>query len=353
MPCLGCSSMLTYFKMRGSMGVLWFVAEVMLILACSRRSQELTRSKSSLPRRGDRVLVESNAAQFYEARVISEASPNLRVQAVPSGDAALVQTADVYRLPTKISQLAAQTFAICNVERQRWVACRIVNPRPEGTTARDINENSYDLTWAQVVEANPLTELNLKRLFDKAREQHDFDHDMAKAGPPRTVPGWQPTTGGSVLAKVDGKWWSAVVVSSKRGKIRISTMGTDRSLEVERSDIAPEPPYPMDVSQKSHFALLRPTSVSQAWVPVRLISFDALVGGGARHPCGTYVLWRIASNSNRVSATPGATFIDIESKTITRTIYRIARWPEDDTRGACRPWAHKFRHGPCRCAARH
>jgi len=91
-----------------------------------------------------------------------------------------------------------------------------------------------------------------------------------------------------VLAKVDGKWWSAVVVSSKRGKIRISTMGTDRSLEVERSDIAPEPPYPMDVSQKSHFALLRPTSVSQAWVPVRLISFDALdamvedVGRGRR-----------------------------------------------------------------------
>lgn len=256
--------------------------------ACSHRSHESNQSSSALPRRGDRVLVESNAAQFYEARVISDSAPKLRVQAVPSGDTALVRASDIYRLPATGSTLAAQSLAICNIDGERWVGCRIANTGHLGALVHDVNEKAYDIPWSQVVSPNPMTEMNLKRLFDKAGEQHDFDHEMAKAGPPRLVAGWQPSAGRNILVKLDGKWWLAVVMTSKHGKFRVKLAGTDRSAEVERTDVAPEPPYPMDVSQKSRQALLRPVSVNQPWTPVRLISFDALealvedVGRGRR-----------------------------------------------------------------------
>ncbi len=254
----------------------WIVAQLALALACSHRSQNSADSRSLLPKRGDRVLVESSAAQFYEARVITEATPQLRVQAMPSGDTALVQAADTYRLPTQPVQLAPQSLAVCNVNRGRWIGCRIASPKPSGARAFDADGNSYDIAWSQIVSPNPLTELNLRRLFDKAGERHDFDRDMAKAGPPRPVPGWQPIAGRSVLARMDGKWWLSFVVSSKHGMIRVRLAGVDRTIEVNRSDIAPEPPYPMDVLQKSHLALLRPASVGQAWSSVKLISIDPL-----------------------------------------------------------------------------
>jgi hypothetical protein len=254
----------------------WIVAQLALVFACSHRSQNSSDSGSLLPKRGDRVLVESNAAQFYEARVITEATQQLRVQAMPSGDTALVQAADTYRLPTQPVQLAPQSLAICNVDRGRWIGCRIASTQPGGARAYDADGNSYDIAWSQIVLPNPLTELNLRRLFDKAGERHDFDRDMAKAGPPYPVPGWQPIGGRSVLARIDGKWWLSVVVSSKHGMIRVRLAGVDRTIEVDRSDIAPEPPYPMDVLQKSHLALLRPAGVGQAWSSVRLVSIDQL-----------------------------------------------------------------------------
>ena len=271
-----------------SKGSSYVAAHLALACACSHRPHESAQSTSTSPRRGDRVLVESNAAQFYEARVISESAEKLRVQAVPSGDTALVQASDTYRLPAKASSLAVQALAICNVDGVRWIACRIANPSAGGTIVNDVNEKAYDISWSQVVAPNPMTELNLKRLFDKAGELHDFEHEMAKAGPPRSVPGWQPMAGRNVLANLDGQWWLAVVVSSKHGKFRIRLAGTDRSADVEKGNMVPEPPYPMDVSQKSRQALLRPASVGQPWGTVRLVSFDALeavvedVGRGRR-----------------------------------------------------------------------
>ena len=263
-------------RMGLSKGIPNIIAQLALVYACSHRSHESNQSSSTLPKRGDRVLIESNAAQFYEARVISDSTPKLRVQAVPSGDTALVQASDIYRLPATISTLAAQSLAICNVDGQRWVGCRITNPEASGALVHDVNEKVYNLPWSHVVSPNPMTEMNLKRLFEKAGELHDFDHEMAKAGPPRLVAGWQPAAGRNILVKLDGSWWLAVVMASKHSKFRVRLAGTDRSVDVERADMAPEPPYPMDVSQKSRQALLRPASTNQPWVTVRLISFDAL-----------------------------------------------------------------------------
>ena len=249
---------------------------LLVFSACSHRSDDRAKSSSTAPLRGNHVLVESSAAQFYEARVISEEASRLRVQAVPSGDTAFVQVADTYRLPAISAHIAPNSLAICNLDREHWVGCKIAAVTANGATVNDINQNSYQLPSSQIVSPNALTELNLKRLFEKASEQREFEHDMTKAGSPRLVPGWQPTPGKSVIAKVDNKWWLSAIVAEKRGKLRIKFAGTDRVLDVLHSEVAPEPPYPMEVSQKSKIALIRPASAAQAWQPVRLISVDAL-----------------------------------------------------------------------------
>ena len=264
-------------KLSGTVGqVLLSTVSLLAISACSHRSDDRAKSNSAVPLRGDHVLVESSAARFYEARVISEEASRLRVQAVPSGDTAFVQIADTYRLPAKFAKLLPHAFAICNVDREHWVGCKIAAATEAGATVNDINQNSYQLPASQIVSPNALTELNLKRLFDKAAEQREFEHDMTKAGSPRLVPGWQPVPGKSAIAKVDSKWWLSVIVAEKHGKLRIKFAGTDHVLDVLHSEVAPEPPYPMEVSQKSRIALIRPASAAQAWLPIRLISVDAL-----------------------------------------------------------------------------
>jgi hypothetical protein len=222
------------------------------------------------------VLVESSAAHFYEARVISEETNLLRVQAILSGDTASVEIADTYRLPAQSAHFLPHSLAICNVDQGHWIGCKVVGVATSVATVSDINQISYQLPFSQMISPNALTELNLKRLFDKAAEQREFEHDMAKAGSPRPVPGWQPSPGKSILAKVDNKWWLSAIVSEKHGKLRIRFAGTDRVLDVLHSEVAPEPPYPMEVSQKSKIALIRPASAGQPWLAVRLISVDAL-----------------------------------------------------------------------------
>lgn len=222
------------------------------------------------------MVVESSAAQFYEARVIGEETSRLRVQTVESGDTAYVELADIYRLPTKAKRLAPRALAICNMDHARWLGCRILEVSVDTANVAGIDTASRQLPWSQILTPTSLTELNLKRLFDKAGERRDFEHEIARAGQPRTIPGWQPNLGKSVIAKYDGKWWLSVIIGEQHGKLRVKSSGTKHIVDVARDEVAPEPPYPTEVSQKSRFALSRPVSQGQAWTPVRLISVDAL-----------------------------------------------------------------------------
>jgi len=267
-----------YSRMRinGPLAIVVAALGAIALLGCARKVEQQAPSKANTPQRGDRVLVESSAAQFYEARVLNVEHSKLRVQALPSGDAALVEVADAYRLPSKVTPLAAASLAICNGPGERWFGCRVVKSDPEGADVTDVNELTQRLAWSQIMPPNALTELNLKRLFDKAGEQHDFEHDLAHAGAPKSIPGWRASAGKAVLARVDGKWWTAAISSEKRGKVRIRFAGSERQAEVDHAELAPEPPYPMEISQRSRFALVRPTNPNQPWNPVRLVSVDAL-----------------------------------------------------------------------------
>ena len=245
-------------------------------IACSRQKQNSDDVAAPQFQRGDRVLVESSAANFYEAQVLGVETSKLRVQALPSGDTALIPVSDVYRLSDKPSQLPHPSLAICSSQKERWFGCTITSADGGGAEVSDIDGLTYRLSWNQIIQPNALTELNLKRLFDKANEQHDFEQELTHAGAPNTTPGWRPLPGKAVLARIEGKWWSAIVVSEKREKFRVKFLGSDRQLEVEHADLASEPPYPMEISQKSRFALLRPTNPNLPWSTVRLVSVDSL-----------------------------------------------------------------------------
>jgi len=253
------------------------VVELLLaVTSCSRRTLDGAQTISLNPLRGERVVVESSAAQFYEARVIGESTSRLRVQTVESGDMAYVELADIYRLPSTTRRLAPRTFAICNIDQARWVGCRILEASVNTANVTGIDTATHQLPWNQILTPTSLTEMNLKRLFDKAGERRDFEHEISRAGQPRTIPGWQPSLGKSVIAQYDGKWWASVIIGEQHGKLRVKSSETKHIVDVARDEVAPEPPYPTEISKKSRFALARPVSQGQAWIPVRLISVDAL-----------------------------------------------------------------------------
>lgn len=222
------------------------------------------------------MVVESSAAHFYEAQVMSATGSRLKVQSRVGGDIATVQAGNVYQLPPKTASLAARALAICNIGDSRWVACRVSKSDSAVADLEDALANTYHLPWAQVIVPGALTELNLKRLFEKSAENRDFERDVAKAGNPHIPNGWTPVLGKSALVKVSGEWHTATILGERRGFARVKLVGTRHEIETPRALVAPEPPYPLDLLRRSRFALVRPSNQTDPWHLVRLVSSDTL-----------------------------------------------------------------------------
>ena len=249
---------------------------MLLTVACTRSTGNSQKAQDTTPQRGARVIVESSAAQFYEAQVMSAAGSRLKVQSRVGGDIATVQAGNVYQLPSNTNSLAPRALAICNVGDSRWVACRVSKADSAGVDLEDAQANTYHLPWAQVIAPGALTELNLKILFEKSAENRDFERDVARAGNPQTVIGWTPVSGKSALVKIADQWHIATILGERRGFARIKLAGTRREIEAPRDLVAAEPPYPLDILRKSHFALVRPSNQTEPWRLVRLVSSDTL-----------------------------------------------------------------------------
>jgi len=249
---------------------------MLLTVACTRSTGNSQKTQDATPRRGARVIVESSAAQFYEAQVMSAAGSRLKVQSRVGGDIATVQAGNIYQLPPNTKSLAARALAICNIGDSRWVACRVSKSDSAGADLEDALSNTYHLPWAQVIAPGALTELNLKRLFEKSAENRDFERDVARAGNPQILTGWTLVSGKSALVKVAGQWYTATILGERRGFARVKLMGTRHEVDAPRDLVAAEPPYPLDVLRKSRFALVRPSNQTDPWRLVRLVSSDTL-----------------------------------------------------------------------------
>ena len=207
---------------------------------------------------------------------MSTTGSRLKVQSRVGGDIATVQAGNVYKLPPNTTLLAARALAICNIGNSRWVACRVSKSDSTGADLEDALANIYHLPWAQVIAPGALTELNLKRLFDKSAENRDFERDVARAGNPQILPGWIPVSSKSALVKVGGQWHIATILGERRGFARVKLAGTRHEIETSRDLVAAEPPYPLEILRKSRFALVRPSNQTDPWRLVRLVSSDTL-----------------------------------------------------------------------------
>lgn len=225
--------------------------------------------------RGDRVVVEQTAAEFFQGRVLSVSGGILKIQTADQPDSLEVHVSDTYRLPPAAHSFSPNDLAVCEMTRAHWKACRIdvVAPR---MIAEGVGGHRVQLSADRVLAPTPVTRLNLRRAFQIAHTQAAFRSGLLKAGRPRAPAGWTPHVRDHVLAALAGGWYSATVreVRHKSHSITVIVRGDQRVVELPDANVVPEPPYSV-LLLPGNYALTRPVSLSQPWKPVRATSATA------------------------------------------------------------------------------
>jgi hypothetical protein len=247
-----------------------------LCVSCNRSkvgSAESARIEN-MPRRGDRVVVEQTAAVFFEGRVLAVDGQRLRVQTATKGDSLSVETSDVYLLSAARHPQQAGQLAICGTGAAEWMGCRV--ERIDGSEVRvvDANGQTTRVTSERVLVPTPVTELNLERHFELAKDRKSFVRAVERAGQPRTPANWKPAAGQRVLAHHDSGWFSAKVDELDDDEISVRWEADQRISEVHRDQIVPEPPYPRTLAKRGDFVLVRPPLSSQAWAPNKVVAVN-------------------------------------------------------------------------------
>jgi hypothetical protein len=262
----------------------WFalLTAVLVSVACLFATS-CGRNKSDKPAdapdaglvRGDYVVVEPEAARFFEARVLSVEGPRLRVQRVEGGDTAMVATADIYRLPPARHPFKPADFAVCRAREMRWVGCRIESATSTTVVAREAEGARMEVDATRVLLPNSVTELNLRRQFERADRRSRFQREIVQAGTPHAPPSWRPSPRDRVVVRDETGWYSATVQEIDDGEISVQWHVDQRVTKVARGSIVPEPSN-SQVLKSGKFALLRPEGPAQPWRPVRI---ESTLGG--------------------------------------------------------------------------
>jgi hypothetical protein len=225
--------------------------------------------------RGEQVVVEASAAEFFEARVIEVATGELRVQAVAGGESRRVVPSDVYRLTTPAS--VPTGFAICRGAPSRWIGCRIDSVDDARVRAVDLQGNSLTLASGDVLVPNAVTELNLRHAFRESDRRIGFERDVERAGRPHAPRGWRPSPQERVLARDGRAWYSARIHEIEDERLHVRWQTDERITELGYADVVPEPPYPTP-PERGAIVLVRPNVIAQAWAPMRVKTTGAEIG---------------------------------------------------------------------------
>lgn len=221
------------------------------------------------PARGDWVVVEQTAAEFFEGRVLGANGDQLRVEVPGKNGSVLVALGDVYRLPPPVKRPSPAELAICNSARHVWVPCRIVRAVGATISVKDAEERDLELSPTAILTPTAVTELNLRRYFERNQARAAFAASAAAAGAPRVPKGWHPMPQERVLARDGAAWFSAHIHEIGEDQMRVS-WDSDRQVSVvDPAAIVPQPPYDVTLARGA-FVLLRPPSTSQPWRPVRV-----------------------------------------------------------------------------------
>jgi hypothetical protein len=217
-------------------------------------------------------VVEQTAAAFFEARVLEARGQSLRLQ---SDDGALLyaQMADVYRIPGSWTGLRPGMLAICRTEPRQWAGCRVESVSKRTIAASDAKGRHVELDRNQLLLPTAVTLLNLEHHFGLARQQAEFELAFSRAGRPTPPPGWRPSLGEKVVARLGSGWFSAKVHEITDDALYVAWAGDDQITEVASGDLVPQPTS-HDVATRGSHGLARPASPEQPWMPVRVVAIS-------------------------------------------------------------------------------
>jgi hypothetical protein len=224
--------------------------------------------------RGDRVVAEQAAAQFFEGRVLAASANHLRVQALGGNDSLNVVASDVYRLPPPARDLTPNMLAICG-RGEAWEPCRVSQINAGSLQAKSVLGVSFEVMRDHVLVPSALTELNLKRYFARSEAERSFAHSAQRAGDPRPEPSWRPVLHERLLVKLEADWFTGYVREIVDDRAQVSLGTAQRSASVSLSALAAEPPSSfVNELRRGDFVLVRPETPGEPWQRCQIRSLN-------------------------------------------------------------------------------
>jgi hypothetical protein len=239
--------------------------------ACRSAGGDTSPSAAVVPlvSRGDHVVVEPRAAEFFEGRVLSIGKSELRIEPVGKHEGILVSVSDVYALVKEAPAVKPGQFAICRVG-ERWIGCRVEASHEDGIDVLALNGAEVRLAKNSLLAASAATELNLRRAFGKVSSAAAFAAAAGSAGRPSAPANYRVTSRSRVVARRPAGWFSGIVADVHDDGAHVLFAGENVSEQVPLGDIVPEPPTAV-LPARGDFALIRPVSPAEPWQAMRVL----------------------------------------------------------------------------------
>lgn len=238
--------------------------------ACGKRQTADNPEPREVYVRGDRVVAEQSAAQFFEGRVLAVQGDRLRLQAMGGNDSLNVVASDVYRLPAPPREFTANALAICG-RGDAWLPCRLSGASGRELQASTATGETFVVTRERVLVPTALTELNLKRYFTRIAAEQAFLHAAERAGDPRSEPNWRPALRERLLVKVGADWFTGYVRELDSDTATVALSSPQRSATVPLAALSAEPPSSfVNELRRGDFVLYRPETPSQPWARMQV-----------------------------------------------------------------------------------
>ncbi len=262
-------------KMLKALALFGLLGGAAIQASCSRSDREPPQPAAPAPvTRGQHVVVEARAAEFFEGRVLEVQADRLKVEQLDSGESHRVAIADAYVIGAGSAMPAAGQFAVCKRGAQKWQACRVEDAQRDSVRATSPTGETFSVAPSEALPASPVTVLNIRRHFERHALRRTFDTSLAKAGGPRVDPGWRAGPRERVIVRAKDGWFSAQIVEIEDDGYRVRFAADGRDGEAGRSSVIPEPPYKGVGPRRGGFVLVRPRTTAGAWMPHRVLGVD-------------------------------------------------------------------------------